>query len=87
MLVIRLARGGKCKKPVYRIVVTQQQSPRDGRFVDRLGFYNPIANRKGDTALALDLEKLEHWMARGAQPSDAVKRLIKIARNKADAAA
>jgi len=88
MLVIRMARGGKHKRPFYRIVVVDSRSPRDGRFIERLGHYNPIANNQGDHDLKLDLDRLTHWITRGAQPSDSVKRLIKLAkRNQAQQAA
>jgi small subunit ribosomal protein S16 len=76
MVVIRLARGGAKNRPFYNVVVADSRSPRDGKFVERLGFYNPMASEK-DERLRVELERLRHWQQKGAQLSDTVKRLIK----------
>lgn len=78
MVVIRLARGGAKKRPFYHVIVTDSRNARDGRFIERLGFYNPIA-RGGETPLKLDVERLQQWVEKGAQPSDRVKTLAKQA--------
>jgi small subunit ribosomal protein S16 len=83
MVVIRFARGGAKNRPFYNIVVADSRMPRDGRFIERLGFYNPKA-RAGDTPFRLAMDRVAHWVDQGAQPSDAVKKLIK--RGKAQAA-
>ncbi len=77
MVVIRLSRGGAKKRPFYHIVVADKQRPRDGRFIERLGYFNPIASGK-DVRLELNIERAKHWIANGAQPSDRVKHLIKM---------
>ncbi len=79
MLVIRLSRGGSKKRPYYHITVADRREPRDGRFVERLGFFNPVA-RGASEGLRLDIERYEHWVRQGAQPSDRVKQLVKAAR-------
>jgi small subunit ribosomal protein S16 len=71
---IRLARHGTKKSPAYRIVVTESRSPRDGRFVERLGTYNPVAEPK---AFALEWSRFEYWTAKGALPSATVSKLLK----------
>jgi small subunit ribosomal protein S16 len=76
MVVIRLARGGAKKRPFYNLVVADSRDPRDGRFIERVGFYNPVAS-SGDVKLRIDLARLSHWESKGAQPSDTVKRLVK----------
>ena len=76
MVVIRLARGGSNKRPFYRIVVADQRMPRDGRFIEQLGFFNPIAAGQ-EEKLRLDMERAQHWINKGAQASDRVKFLIK----------
>ncbi|PON18968.1 30S ribosomal protein S16 [Candidatus Entotheonella serta] len=70
---IRLKRMGAKKKPVYRVVVADARSKRDGRFIDTVGIYNPLTNPK---QVRFDTEKVQLWLARGAQPSDPVKRLL-----------
>ena len=79
MVVIRLARGGAKKRPFYRIVVADQRSPRDGRFIERLGFFNPIAT-ENEEKIRIDLERADYWLAQGAQPSTRVSTLIKTLR-------
>ncbi|MFV9958463.1 MAG: 30S ribosomal protein S16 [Francisella endosymbiont of Hyalomma scupense] len=76
MVVIRMARGGAKKRPFYRIVVADKRSPRDGRFIEKLGFFNPLA-KGGEERLKLDVAKTEAWLAKGAKPSDRVASLIK----------
>jgi small subunit ribosomal protein S16 len=77
MVVIRLSRGGAKKRPFYHVVVADKHRSRDGRFIERLGYFNPIAAGK-DIRLKLDIERVQHWVAHGAQPSDRVKHLIKV---------
>jgi small subunit ribosomal protein S16 len=82
MVVIRMARGGAKNRPFYNIVVADSRMPRDGRFIERIGFYNPMSpNEEAKFRLALD--RVAHWVELGAQPSDAVKKLIR--RGKAQA--
>lgn len=76
MVVIRLTRGGAKKRPFYHIVVADKARSRDGRFIERLGYFNPIASGK-EIELQLNLERAEYWISKGAQPSDRVKSLIK----------
>lgn len=82
MVVIRMARGGAKKRPFYRIVVADKRSPRDGKFIERLGFFNPVA-KGGEERLKLDLAKAQEWISKGAQPSDRVASLIKEAQKDA----
>lgn len=77
MVVIRLSRGGAKKRPFYHIVVSDKRRSRDGRFIENLGYFNPIAAGK-EVRLSLDIERLQHWVDNGAQPSDRVKHLIKL---------
>ncbi len=86
MVVIRLARGGARGRPFYNIVVADSRNPRDGRFIERLGFYNPVASG-GEEAFRIAGDRLAFWQAKGAQPSDAVSRLVKRNRKTAPAAA
>ncbi|ARB45128.1 MULTISPECIES: 30S ribosomal protein S16 [Alloalcanivorax] len=79
MLVIRLARGGSKKRPFYQIIATDSRNARDGRFIERLGYFNPIA-RGGEIRLKVDLEAVDQWVQKGAQLSDRVKNLVKEAR-------
>jgi small subunit ribosomal protein S16 len=76
MVIIRLARGGAKKRPFYNMVVTDSRNARDGRFVERVGFYNPVAGA-GEEGLRVDLERLAYWQGRGVRMSDTVARLIK----------
>ena len=84
MVTIRLARHGAKKSPFYHITVADRSSSRDGRFVERVGFYNPVAKGQAEV-LRLDLERVEYWMGVGAQPSERVAQLIKMARKQAAA--
>ncbi len=76
MVTIRLTRGGAKKRPFYHIVVTDSRSRRDGRFIERLGFFNPVANGN-EERLRIDQARVDHWLAQGAQASDRVARLLK----------
>ena len=78
-LVIRMARAGTKKRPVYHIVVADSRSPRDGRFIERLGHFNPLLPKDKTERLKLDLEKVQAWMKKGAQPSDRVMRFLDAA--------
>ena len=75
MVRIRLARGGAKKKPYYRIVVADQRCKRDGRYLERIGFYNPMVK---ENRIEIDAERLKHWLSVGAQPSDRVGKLMKM---------
>src|SRR5512134_1675500 len=76
MVVIRLARGGAKKRPFFNVVVADSRDPRDGRFIERVGFYDPKAP-EGRESLRFDLTRLTHWQGKGAQVSDTVARLVK----------
>lgn len=76
MVVIRLARGGAKKRPFYNMVVADSRSRRDGRFIERVGFYNPVAGEK-EQALRVDMQRLAHWQGQGAKLSPTVARLVK----------
>ena len=75
-LKIRLARGGAKKRPFYSIVVADARSPRDGRFIEKLGTYNPLLPREHETRVTLDKERIAHWLKVGAQPSDRVAKFL-----------
>jgi small subunit ribosomal protein S16 len=75
-LKIRLSRGGAKKRPFYRVVVADSRMPRDGRFIERLGTFDPLKARDAADRLVLDAEKAKAWMAKGAQPTDRVARLL-----------
>lgn len=77
MVVIRLSRSGAKKRPFYHIVVADKARSRDGRFIEQLGYYNPIAAGK-DIRLTLNSERLKYWISNGAQASDRVKHLVKM---------
>jgi len=76
MVVIRLARGGAKKRPFYNVVVTDSRNRRDGRFIERVGFYNPIANAN-EEGLRLAVDRISYWQERGAQLSETVAGLVK----------
>ncbi|MGX3066981.1 30S ribosomal protein S16 [Ursidibacter arcticus] len=82
MVTIRLTRGGAKKRPFYQIVVADSRSPRDGRFIERIGFFNPIASGNAER-LRLDVAKVDEWVAKGASLSDRVATLVKEARKAA----
>ncbi len=75
-LKIRLSRGGSKKRPYYRVVVADARMPRDGRFIERIGSFNPLLPKDDATRLTIDVEKAKDWMAKGAQPTDRVTRLL-----------
>jgi len=76
MVVIRFSRGGSKHSPFFNIVVADSRNRRDGRFIERVGFYNPVANEKQER-VRLNTERLNYWVSQGAQVSDAVARLVK----------
>ncbi len=78
MVSIRLARGGSKKRPFYHVVVTDSRNARDGRYIERVGYFNPGA-AGSEEELRLDNERIEHWIAQGAQPSERVSNLMKSA--------
>ncbi|NOQ76498.1 MAG: 30S ribosomal protein S16 [Methylococcaceae bacterium] len=78
MVTIRLARGGSKNRPFYHVVVTDSRNSRDGRYIERLGFFNPFA-RGNEETLRLNDERINYWKSVGAQPSDRVTKLIKDA--------
>ncbi|MGE5539583.1 MAG: 30S ribosomal protein S16 [Gemmatimonas sp.] len=75
-LTIRLSRGGAKKRPFYRIVVTDSRSPRDGRFIEKIGYFDPMVAKDNPKRLVLDLDRAKSWMAKGAQPSDRVAKFL-----------
>lgn len=78
-LKIRLTRGGAKKRPYYRIVVADARSPRDGRFIEKIGSYDPMKAKDSPERVVLDLEKAKDWLAKGAQPTDRVLRFLDAA--------
>ncbi len=78
-VVLRMARAGTKKRPFYHIVVADSRFPRDGRFIERLGYYNPLLPKDNADRLKLDLDKVKAWIAKGAQPSDRVMRFLDAA--------
>ena len=78
-LKIRLTRGGAKKRPYYRIVVADARSPRDGRFIEKIGSYDPMKAKDSPERVVLDLEKAKEWLAKGAQPTDRVLRFLDAA--------
>lgn len=82
MVVIRLARTGSKKRPFYHLSVADQRFPRDGRFIERVGFFNPVA-RGQEERLRVDLERVDYWVSKGAQVSDRVAKLVKEVKKQA----
>ena len=82
MVVIRLALAGSKKRPFYHIVVTDKRNKRDGRYIERVGYYNPIA-RGQEKTLLVEIERVNHWLSIGAKPSDRVKSLLADAKKEA----
>jgi small subunit ribosomal protein S16 len=82
MVSIRLARGGSKRRPFYHVVVSDSRSPRDGRYIERVGFFNPQA-RGQEEGLRLDHERLDYWISKGAQASERVASLIKVSQKAA----
>ena len=86
MVTIRLSRGGAKKRPFFHVVVTDSRNRRDGRYIERLGFFNPVATGQ-EKRLEIDLERVDHWLDQGAQTSERVAGLIKSFRKQQDKAA
>ncbi|WP_394805209.1 30S ribosomal protein S16 [Kordiimonas aquimaris] len=78
-LSIRLARGGAKKRPYYRVVVADSRRRRDGRFIEKVGIYNPMLPKGDEGRVKLDVDRIKEWMAKGAQPSDRVSRFLEAA--------
>ncbi len=76
---IRLARGGSKKRPFYRVVAADSRMPRDGRFIEKLGTYNPLLAKDSEERVKLDMERVQYWLDQGAQPSDRVSRFLEAA--------
>ncbi|MGH1453800.1 MAG: 30S ribosomal protein S16 [Paracoccaceae bacterium] len=76
---IRLARGGSKKRPFYRIVAADSRMPRDGRFIEKLGTYNPLLPKDSEERVKMDVERVQYWMSKGAQPTDRVSRFLEAA--------
>ena len=76
MLKIRLSVGGAKKRPVYKIVVADSRSPRDGRFIEKLGFFNPLIPKNKKDRMKLEIERIKHWMSKGAKPTIRVARIL-----------
>ncbi|TDY02394.1 30S ribosomal protein S16 [Thiohalophilus thiocyanatoxydans] len=85
MVTIRLARAGAKKRPFYHIVVTDSRNRRDGSYLERLGFFNPVATGN-EVRLNLDSERISHWISKGAQASERVSKLVKEQQKRATAA-
>lgn len=85
MVVIRLSRTGAKKRPFYHIVVADKRRSRDGRFIEQVGYFNPIAAGQ-EVKLTLDLARVDHWIKQGAQPSDRVKHLVQMQKEAGSAA-
>lgn len=76
---IRLARGGTKKRPFYAIVVSDSRMPRDGRFLEKVGIYNPLLAKDSEDRVKMDVERIQHWLDRGAQPTDRIVRFLEAA--------
>jgi small subunit ribosomal protein S16 len=76
---IRLARGGSKKRPFYRIVAADSRMPRDGRFIEKLGSYNPLLPKDSEERVQMNVERVQHWLDQGAQPTDRVSRFLEAA--------
>jgi len=76
---IRLARGGSKKRPFYSIVAADARMPRDGRFIEKLGTYAPLLPKDSEDRVKMDLERVQHWLGQGAQPTDRVQRMLEAA--------
>ena len=85
MVTIRLTRGGAKKRPFYHIVVTDSRNRRDGRYIERVGFFNPLAT-ENEVRLKVDTDRVQHWMGLGAKPSERVSKLLKESAKGAEAA-
>jgi len=78
-LKIRLARGGSKKRPFYRIVLADSRMPRDGRFIEKLGSYNPLLAKDNENRVQIDVERAQHWIGQGAKPTDRIARFLEAA--------
>ena len=76
---IRLARGGSKKRPFYRVVAADSRMPRDGRYIEKLGTYNPLLPKDSEERVKLDMERVQHWLDQGAKPTDRVSRFLEAA--------
>jgi small subunit ribosomal protein S16 len=76
---IRLARGGSKKRPFYRIVATDSRMPRDGRFIEKLGTYNPLLPKDSEERVKMNMERVQYWLDQGAQPTDRIARMLEAA--------
>ena len=76
---IRLARGGSKKRPFYRIVASDSRMPRDGRYIEKLGTYNPLLPKDSEDRVQMNMERVQYWLAQGAQPTDRVSRFLEAA--------
>lgn len=76
---IRLARGGSKKRPFYRIVAADSRMPRDGRFIEKLGTYNPLLPKDSEERVKMNMERVQHWLDQGAQPTDRIARMLEAA--------
>lgn len=76
---IRLARGGSKKRPFYRIVAADSRMPRDGRFIEKLGTYNPLLPKDSEERVKMDMERVQYWLGQGAQPTDRIARMLEAA--------
>ncbi|MFT4151147.1 MAG: 30S ribosomal protein S16 [Paracoccaceae bacterium] len=76
---IRLARGGSKKRPFYSIVASDSRMPRDGRFIEKLGTYNPLLAKDDENRVVINMERVNHWLSQGAQPTDRIARFLEAA--------
>ena len=76
MLKIRMSRGGAKKRPVYKIVIADSRKPRDGRFIEKVGFFNPLLPKDKKERLSLDVDRIKYWLEKGAKPSDRIARFL-----------
>ena len=76
---IRLARGGSKKRPFYRIVAADSRMPRDGRYIEKLGTYNPLLAKDSEERVKMDVERVQYWLGQGAQPTDRIARMLEAA--------
>jgi len=76
---IRLARGGSKKRPFYSIVAADSRMPRDGRFIEKLGTYNPLLPKDSEDRVKMNMERVQHWLSQGAQPTDRIARMLEAA--------
>ena len=76
MLKIRMSRGGAKKRPIYKIVIADSRKPRDGRFIEKVGFFNPLLPKDKKERLSLDIKRIKYWIEKGARPSDRIARFL-----------